>query len=583
PPSGQGWYLSLMSAIRILPAEVVNQIAAGEVIERPASIVKELVENSLDAGATRVRIEVEEGGRKRVRVSDDGRGLGADDLPLAFAPHATSKLSTADDLLRVKTFGFRGEALASIGAVARVSIVSRVRGNPEGSELVVDCGRSEGLKPAASPEGTTVDVRNLFHEMPGRRKFLRSPDVEMGHVEEAVTRFGVAHPAVRFELVADGIPRFTLPPAGDLRERLGSFFDRELVDALVEATSEDPAASFRALAAPPKFARLSLKGQFVYLNGRFIRDRVLTRAINEAFREMVPHGRYPVAFLFLEVAPGEVDVNVHPTKIEVRFRNVWRLHDRIVAALREKLLSSDLAPHLRPGLFSGPRAGGPSPEAIVEYFSRAAPGAAVPAGTPIPLVSSGRRCFQLHDRYIVEEADDGIRVIDQHALHERVLLEEIRRQYKSADVPKQLLLLPAMAEVTAAERARLEEHAAVLESMGLLIDDFGPSSVAVRAVPALLKDADPAGLVRDLLDRIEEHGEAERAAGHAVPMIDAILEFLACRAAVKFGDRLEPEELSRLLSDAEGMDYSATCAHGRPTAVKLTLDDLERFFKRRGS
>ena len=198
-------------------------------------------------------------------------------------------------------------------------------------------------------------------------------------------------------------------------------------------------------------------------------------------------------------------------------------------------------------------------------------------------MSSGRRCFQLHDRYIVEEADDGIRVIDQHALHERVLLEEIRRQYKSADVPKQLLLLPAMAEVTAAERARLEEHAAVLESMGLLIDDFGPSSIAVRAVPALLKDADPAGLVRDLLDRIEEHGEAERAAGHAVPMIDAILEFLACRAAVKFGDRLAPEELSRLLSDAEGMDYSATCAHGRPTAIKLSLDDLERFFKRRGA
>ena len=573
-----------MSSIRILPPDVVNQIAAGEVIERPASIVKELVENSLDAGATRVRIEVEEGGRKRVRVSDDGHGLAAEDLPLAFAPHATSKLESADDLLRVKTFGFRGEALASIGAVARVSIVSRVRGNPEGAELVVDCGRADAVKPAAGPEGTSVEVRNLFHEMPGRRKFLRSPDVEMGHVEEAVTRFGVAHPAVRFELAGDGVPRFTLPPAAGLRERLGAFFERDLVDALVEAESEDSAASFRVLAAPPKFARLSLKGQFVYLNGRFIRDRVLTRAINEAFREMVPHGRYPVAFLFLEVAPGEVDVNVHPTKIEVRFRNVWRLHDRIVASLREKLLSSDLAPHLRPGLFGGAGGGAPSPEAIVEYFSRgAAPGLAAPSGDPIPLVASGRRCFQLHDRYIVEEAEEGIRVIDQHALHERVLLEEIRRQYKSADVPRQLLLLPAMVEVTPAERTRLEEHAAVLESMGLLIDDFGPSSIAVRAVPALLKDADPAGLVRDLLDRIEEHGEAERAAGHAVPMIDAILEFLACRAAVKFGHRLAPEELSRLLSDADGLDYSATCAHGRPTAVLLTLDDLERFFKRRGT
>jgi DNA mismatch repair protein MutL len=426
-------------------------------------------------------------------------------------------------------------------------------------------------------------VGHLFHEMPGRRKFLRSPDVEMGHVEEAVVRFGVAHPSVRFELAADGVPRLVLPPAGGLRERLGAFFERELIDALVEAESEDPAASFRILAAPPRFARLSLKGQFVYLNGRFIRDRVLTRAINEAFREMVPHGRYPVAFLFLHVAPGEVDVNVHPTKIEVRFRNVWRLHDRIVQALREKLLSSDLAPHLRPGLFAGRAEGGPSPEAIVEYFARgSSAGIAAPAGPPVPLVAAGRRCFQLHDRYIVEEADDGIRVIDQHALHERVLLEEIRRQYKSADVPRQLLLLPAMVEVSMTERTRLEEHGAVLESMGLLLDDFGPSSIAVRAVPALLKDADPAGLVRDLLDRIEEHGDAERAAGHAVPMIDSLLEFLACRAAVKFGDRLAPEELSRLLSDAEGMDYSATCAHGRPTAVKLTLDDLEKYFKRRG-
>jgi DNA mismatch repair protein MutL len=236
---------------------------------------------------------------------------------------------------------------------------------------------------------------------------------------------------------------------------------------------------------------------------------------------------------------------------------------------------------LKPGLFAGEPSGA---AAIIEHFARGLePVPTYSGGTPVPLVSTGRRCFQLHDRYIVEEADDGIRVIDQHALHERVLLEEIRRQYKSADVPRQLLLLPSMVEVTTAERTRLEEHAAVLESMGIMIDDFGPSSIAVRSVPALLKDVDPAGLVRDLLDRVEEHGETERAAGHAVPMIDALLEFLACRAAVKFGDRLGPEELSRLLSDADGMDYSATCAHGRPTAIKLTLDELERYFKRKGN
>ena len=574
-----------MGSIHVLAPDVVNKIAAGEVIERPASVVKELVENALDAGATRVRIEVEEGGRKRVRVSDDGHGLAPDDLPLAFAPHATSKLAAADDLLRISTFGFRGEALASIGAVARVTILSRVRGAVEGAELTIEAGSLGEARPAAAPEGTSVEVRNLFHAMPGRRKFLRSPDVEMGHIEEVVTRFGIAHPAVRFEFAADGVPRITLPPAGGLRERLGAFFERELVDALVEAESEDAAASFRILAAPPRFARLSLRGQFVYLNGRFIRDRVLTRAINEGFREMVPHGRYPVVFLFLDLAPGEVDVNVHPTKIEVRFRNVWRLHDRIVAALRGKLLESDLAPHLMPGAFAAAAAGGgsPSPQAIVDYFVRdAVPGAPLLGGTPVPLVASGRRCFQLHDRYIVEEAEDGIRIIDQHALHERVLLEEIRRQYASADVPRQLLLLPAVVEVSSAERTRLEEHAAVLESMGLLVDDFGAGSIVVRSVPALLKDADPTLVVRDVLDRLGEHGETEKSEGHPIPMIDGLLEFLACRAAVKFGDRLSPEELARLLTDAEGMDYSATCAHGRPTAIKMTLDDLEKYFKRRG-
>jgi DNA mismatch repair protein MutL len=569
-----------MGRIRVLPPEVVNQIAAGEVIERPASVVKELVENALDAGASRVRVEVEEGGRRRIRVTDDGRGIAADDLSLAFAPHATSKLASAEDLYRVTTFGFRGEALASVGSVARVSLLSRVRGAVEGAEIVVDAGTPGTARPAAGPEGTTVEVGNLFHAIPARRKFLRSVDVEMGHIEETMTRFGIAHPGTRFELVADGASRLLLPPANDLRERLSAFFERDLVDALVEARSDDAAVSFHVLAAPPRFARLSLRGQFVYLDGRFIRDRVLTRAINEAFREMVPHGRYPVVFLFLRAAPGEVDVNVHPTKIEVRFRNIWRLHDRVVSSLRGKLLESDLAPHLSPAAIAA-AAAEPASRTIVDFFARdAAPERALPEGAP--LVATGRRYFQLHDRYVVEEAPDGIRIIDQHALHERVLLEEMRRQYKSADVPRQLLLLPAVVEVTGGERARLEEHRVVLESMGLVVDDFGPSSIVVRSVPALLRDADPQGLVRDLLDRIEAHGESERSEGAPLPMIDGLLEFFACRAAVKFGDRMGPEQLERLLADAEGMDYSATCAHGRPTAVKLTLDDLERYFKRRG-
>ncbi len=576
-----------MGVIRILPPEVVNQIAAGEVIERPASVVKELVENALDAGATRVRIDVEEGGRRRIAVRDDGKGIAPEDLPLAFAPHATSKLAGADDLFRISSFGFRGEALASIGSVAQVTITSRLRGSAEGAEISADAGSVSRVRPAASAEGTLVDVRNLFGSVPARRKFLRSVDVEMGHIEEAVTRFAIAHPGVRFEFAADGVERLLLPPARDLKERLAAFFDRGLVDALVEVSSEAPGAAFTLWAAPPKFARLSMKGQYVFLNGRFIRDRVLSRAIHEGFREMVPHGRHPVAILFLRLDPAEVDVNVHPTKIEVRFRNVWRLHDRIAGALREKLLGSDLAPHLTSSVLEG---GGPRRDetfqAIAEFFQRdAAAGTAVlPAAAPPaadPLLQTGRRYIQLHDRYVVEEVEDGIRIIDQHALHERVLLDEIRRQYASSDVARQALLLPAVLEVSTRERARLEEHRALLESLGVQLEDFGPSSVVVRTVPALLRDEDPVSLVRDVLDRLEAHGASEKKAGHAIPMVDEALEFLACRAAVKFGERLQPEALVELLRKAAGLDYSATCAHGRPTAVKLTLADLEKHFKRK--
>jgi DNA mismatch repair protein MutL len=575
-----------MGVIRVLPADVVNKIAAGEVIERPASVVKELVENALDAGATRVAVEVEEGGRRLVRVTDDGGGMAADDLPLAFAPHATSKLSSVDDLFRVGTFGFRGEALASIGSVARVRIASRMRGSTDGAEITMEAGRLGEVKPAGAPEGTSVEVRDLFHAVPARRKFLRSVDVELEHIEEAVMRAATAHPAVRFEFVVDGARRRTLPPAADRRERIAAYLGQEIADALVEVRAETPTASFEALIAPPRYARLSLKWQFVYLNGRFIRDRVLTRAINEAYHETLPHGRYPVVFLFLRVAPGEVDVNVHPTKIEVRFRQVWRIHDLLLGALRQRLLGSELSPRIDPARHdeSLPPVPVSTHQEIVDFFTRGpgdAPAAVLPPLTAPALVATGRRVFQLHDRYLVEEVEEGIRIIDQHALHERVMLESLRRQYGSSDVARQRLLLPASVEVSGAERALLEEHRAVLESMGFLIEEFGPTTVAVRAVPALLSSEDPGKLVRDFVEVARDHADTETKQGHAMPLIDRALEFMACRAAVKFGERLPPEAIERLLKDAAELDFSSTCAHGRPTAIRLTLEDLERFFKRK--
>ncbi len=556
-----------MARIQVLSTDVVNKIAAGEVIERPASVVKELVENALDAGATEIRIDVEEGGRKLIRVSDNGGGIAAEDLPLAFAAHATSKLSTADDLFRVSTFGFRGEALASIGAVARVLLTSRMRGG-EGVEILVENGESSEVRPGAAAPGTVIEVRNLFQNVPVRRRFMRSVEIENEHVSESVARFAVAHPEVRFDLHVDGQLRHALPSA-DRRGRIAVFFGDDVAGALKEVETRE----FHAYFAPPQFSKISAKGIYFFLNGRYIRDRVLLRAVNEAYREMIPHGRYPVAFLFLNLPADEVDVNVHPTKIEVRFRSVWKLHDRIAVALREQLVGTDLDPRVAPESLShepsAARMPGPA-RAVVDFFTQEPQ---IALASARPLVTTGRRVFQLHNRYLVEEVEDGLRIIDQHALHERVMLEEFRKQYARAAIARQRLLLPAVVRLDKERRARLDDQRELLESFGLEVEDVGPHEVAVRAVPALVAEHDPVTLLMDFLELAED-------ADPGVPMMDRALEFMACRAAVKFGRKLAEEEIARLLLDAEGLDFSSSCAHGRPTGIRLTLEDLERFFHR---
>lgn len=560
-----------MARIRVLPPDVVNKIAAGEVIERPASVVKELVENALDAGATEVRIDVDEGGRKRIRVTDNGSGIPAGELPLAFAPHATSKLETADDLFRVATFGFRGEALASIGAVARVRLTSRPA-DGDGAEIVAEYGRLSEVRPAAAAPGTVVEVLQLFHNVPVRRRFLRSVDVETEHVVETVARFAIARPDVRFDLFVDGASRYALPPA-DRRARIGVFFGDDVARSLKEVRAEE----FQALVAPPQHSKVSARGVLFFLNGRSIRDRVLLRGVSEAYRELLPHGRYPVAFVFLELPPGEVDVNVHPTKIEVRFRSVWKLHDRLALEIRKALLGGDLDVRLDPARLAARSPDGA--RAVVEFFSGGAAPVAPPAGeagpalASAPLVTTGRRVFQLHNRYLVEEVEDGVRILDQHALHERVMLEEFRKAYARAAIARQKLLIPAVVSLTREERARLDDARELLESFGVEVEDFGRDAVAVRAVPALVAEHDPGTLLKDFLDLAAE-------ADPGVPLLDRALEFMACRAAVRFGRKLAEEEIARLLRDAEGLDLSSACAHGRPTGIKLTLEDLERFFHR---
>ena len=560
-----------MAQIQVLAPDVVNKIAAGEVIERPASAVKELIENALDAGATEIRVDIEEGGRKLLRVTDNGHGIVPDELPLAFAPHATSKLATADDLFRVSTYGFRGEALASIGSVSRVRLLSRAP-QGEGAELLVENGVAGQVKPAAAAPGTLVEVRNLFQNVPVRRKFLRSMEIETEHVVETVSRFAIALPGVRFDLFVDGERRYSLVPA-DRRGRIAVFYGEEVARALKEVETSD----FHAYVAPAQHSRINAKGLHFFLNGRYIRDRVLLRALNEAYRELVPHGRYPVAFVLLTLVPEEVDVNVHPTKIEVRFRSVWKLHDRLVSAIRAKLLEGTLDHRLSPErLTQNPASaavlpGMPARE-LVDFFTRD-PDLRLPEMPARPLVTTGRRVFQLHNRYLVEEVEDGLRILDQHALHERVMLEEFRKQFSTASVAKQRLLLPAVVSLTREQRARLDDQRELLDSFGLECEDFGRDAVAVRAVPALVAEHDPVTLLTDFLDLARE-AEAD------VPLMERALEFMACRAAVKFGRKLADEEIARLLQDAAQMDFSATCAHGRPTGIKLTLEDLERFFHR---
>ena len=378
---------------------------------------------------------------------------------------------------------------------------------------------------------------------------------------------------MRFDLYVDGDRRYSLAPSGR-RARIGIFFDEEVARSLKEIET----AEFHAYVAPAQHSKINAKGMSFFLNGRYIRDRVLLRAMNEAYRELVPHGRYPVAFVFLTLPSDEVDVNVHPTKIEVRFRSVWKLHDRLASSVRAKLLEGSMDHRVSPeGLAERPASIFDSPPGrpardVVDFFSREPELrlAEVPAR---PLFTTGRRVFQLHNRYLVEEVEDGLRILDQHALHERVMLEEFRKQFSTASIAKQRLLLPAVVTLTREQRVRFDDHRELLDSFGLECEDFGRDSVAVRAVPAMVAEHDPVTLLSDFLE-LAKDSEPE------VPLLERALEFMACRAAVKFGRKLAEEEIVRLLQDAAQMDFSATCAHGRPTGIKLTLQDLERFFHR---
>ena len=582
--------------IQPLPASVVDRIAAGEVVERPASVVKELVENALDAGASRVTVEIEEGGRALIRVIDDGGGIPAEELPLAFAQHATSKVRDDRELESVDTMGFRGEALASIGSVSRARIVSR-HGDEPAHELNNDGGDIGPVRPAAGNAGTTVEIRDLFFNVPARRKFLKAAGAESGQVTEVVTRLALARPDVSFTYKRDG-KTVAEWPAVEAVERLLVGWPGEYRERAIRVDVDEHGWRLRGIIGLPEHAATHARHQHFYVNRRAIRDRSLQHALREAYRGLTEPGRQPAAVLLLDVPVGGVDVNVHPTKSEVRFRESGRAWGLVHSAVREALLAADLAPvaTLRP---SEPPPTLPPREdvraTLADFFKDKLATASeqpslpvAPPPSPPPVAPSPRedappaRAIQVHNSYLVVQSDDGMEIIDQHALHERVLFEELLARVRRGTLESQRLLLPATAEVTEEQAAALEALKPVLEQLGVEAEAMGPEAVAVHAFPSFLTGRgihDPAAFVAGVLERA---AGGELAGDRDEALLHDVLDLMACKAAVKAGDPLTGDEIDALVARRGLTPRASNCPHGRPTTLRLTLGDLERQFKRTG-
>jgi DNA mismatch repair protein MutL len=597
--------------IRQLAPEIVNRIAAGEVVERPASVVKELVENAIDAGARAIEVVAVGGGLSLIRVTDDGSGIPAAELSLAVERHATSKLE-ADNLFSIATLGFRGEALPSIGSIARLSIKSRPRAAASGAEIVVDRGQKGEVRPARLNCGTIIEVADLFSATPARLKFLKSEPAENAAIADVVKRLAMAHPGVAFALTTGERTGLRLPPqelgAAGLLRRLGRIMGQEfMADALEIAAGRDR-VRLMGFAGLPTLNRPNQSMQFLFVNGRPVRDRLLLGAVRGAYGDLMPKGRQPMLALFLDLDPADVDVNVHPAKSEVRFRDGGRISGLVVGALREALsraivrAPANLAVEAMARLGAGTHgsSGGMRPacsppasgstltfgmaeaaQAPLAGLGDAPSANAAAAATPAaerdldrPL---GAARAQLHETYIIAQSRDGLVVIDQHAAHERLVYERMKASLASGGVARQGLLIPEVVELDEAHAELVAAHAPELARLGLVLEAFGPAAVAVRETPALLGDTDVKGLVRDLADQLAEAGEASLLRDR----LEAVCATMACHGSVRAGRRLTAEEMNALLREMEATPGSGQCNHGRPTFVALSLADIERLFGRR--
>ena len=614
-----------MPVIRPLPPELINQIAAGEVIERPSSVVKELVENSLDAGATRIEVDIEQGGSRLIRIRDDGGGIEQDDLQLAVASHATSKIRSFDDLEHVASMGFRGEALASVSSVARFALTSRARGQDTAFRIEVDGGKIQAARPAQHPQGTSVEVRDLFYNVPARRKFLRAERTEFAHIDDLLKSLALARGSVEFRLSHNGKPVRILKAARNEEaalQRVAEVLGDEFPTQSLRIDHAAAGLHLSGWVGLPTASRSQADSQYFYVNGRLVRDRVVAHAVRQAYADVLFHGRHPAFVLYLELDPAGVDVNVHPAKHEVRFREQRLVHDFLFRTLHEALAQT------RAGVAGGVAAMGEPAEAMTIGASYAAAASvAAPAVTttpawsgqfsqsrlslgvrdepladyaallgeparpaesayaanaPMPAVQDdeapplGFAIAQLKGIYILAENAHGLVLVDMHAAHERITYEKLKTGRACSNLRSQILLVPLNVPVSAKEAAAAEEHADALAEWGLELSRSGPSGVVVRRIPALLEGADVAQLCRDVLAELALHGSSRR----LQELENELLATMACHGSVRAGRRLSQPEMNALLREMEATERSGQCNHGRPTWTQLSLGELDKLFLR---
>ncbi|MEM7611479.1 MAG: DNA mismatch repair endonuclease MutL [Pseudomonadota bacterium] len=587
--------------IRQLPDHLINQIAAGEVIERPASVIKELVENSLDAGASAIQIDIEAGGARLMRVRDNGAGIGRDELSLALSRHATSKIESLEDLESVVSLGFRGEALPSIASVSRLSMTSRVAGADSGFRIDVAGGSASEVAPAAHATGTSIEVNDLFYNTPARRKFLKTEKTEFRHIDQTVRRLALAHTGVEFQLQHNQRVVLHLPASQDQASRdrrVAQLMGEAFIDACIYIDKEHAGIALSGWLALPTFSRSQPDLQYMFINGRWVRDKTLMHAVRHGYRDVLFHGRHPAYALALSMDPARVDVNAHPAKHEVRFRDARSVHEFVFRSVEQAL--TDTRPGAdsarpSPAMMSMGATATPVPPAFAPRQSDLAllaGGAAalqpLAVAEPSPSVSLahiaessaapplGYALAQLQGVYILAQNTQGLVVVDMHAAHERITYERLKRDYARRHVVRQPLLVPVRVDCATRDVQLAEQHADALAAAGLVVDVSGPESLVVREVPTLLSDGDAAGMLRDVLADLAEHG----ASGRSEALADELLATMACHHSVRANRQLTLAEMNALLRDMERTDRADQCNHGRPTWTQLTMGELDKLFLR---